>query len=69
MTRGDKEVETAADKLGSIVRDAQESGGVDRPKPAGRGGTNPLAVVGAALAAGYLLAKAIDWRGHAHPRL
>lgn len=111
MTRGDKAVETAADKLESIVRDAQESGGVkakagdafaddpaflrklkpslvaarikgdrtdpvapsgpqlDRPKPAGGGGTNPLAVVGAALAAGYLLAKAIDWRGHAHPRL
>jgi hypothetical protein len=43
---------------------------VDRPKPpkARRGGPNPWLVVGAAFAAGYLLAKTIDWRGHAHPR-
>jgi hypothetical protein len=29
---------------------------------------NPWAVLGGALVAGYGLAKAIDWRGHAHPR-
>jgi hypothetical protein len=29
---------------------------------------NPFAVIGAAFAAGTLLAKIIDWRGHAHPR-
>jgi hypothetical protein len=29
---------------------------------------NPLVVVGAAFGAGSLLAKLIDWRGHAHPR-
>jgi hypothetical protein len=29
---------------------------------------NPFAVAGAAFAVGTLLAKAIDWRGHAHPR-
>ena len=29
---------------------------------------NPLIVVGAAFGLGTLLAKAIDWRGHAHPR-
>jgi hypothetical protein len=34
---------------------------------AGKGGPNPFVVVGAALAVGILLAKAIDWRGHAHP--
>jgi hypothetical protein len=28
----------------------------------------PLVVVGAALVAGVLLAKVLDWRGHAHPR-
>ena len=39
----------------------------DRPKPGG-GGPNPLVVVGAALALGILLAKVVDWRGHAHPR-
>jgi len=39
-----------------------------RPKPPGKEGPNPWLVVGAALAAGILLAKWIDWRGHAHPR-
>ena len=32
------------------------------------GGLNPFLIVGVALAAGILLAKIIDWRGHAHPR-
>jgi hypothetical protein len=32
------------------------------------GGISPLLVVGAALATGILVAKVIDWRGHAHPR-
>jgi hypothetical protein len=31
-------------------------------------GPNPFAVAGAAFGLGALLAKAIDWRGHAHPR-
>jgi hypothetical protein len=31
-------------------------------------GPNPLAVAGAAFGVGTLLAKIIDWRGHAHPR-
>jgi hypothetical protein len=31
-------------------------------------GPNPFLVIGVALAAGVLLAKVIDWRGHAHPR-
>jgi hypothetical protein len=31
-------------------------------------GPNPLVVIGAAFAAGVLLAKWIDWRGYAHPR-
>jgi hypothetical protein len=29
---------------------------------------NPFVVVAAAAAAGVLLAKVLDWRGHAHPR-
>lgn len=29
---------------------------------------SPLIVVGVALAAGIVVAKVIDWRGHAHPR-
>lgn len=32
------------------------------------GGPNPFLVTGLALAAGIVLAKVIDWRGHAHPR-
>ena len=39
-----------------------------RPKPEKGGGPNPWLVVGVALAAGIVLAKWIDWRGHAHPR-
>ena len=46
-----------------------------RPKPKGKkkkrkggGGPSPVLVVGAALVAGIVLAKFVDWRGHAHPR-
>jgi hypothetical protein len=40
-----------------------------RPKPKKKGaGPSPWIVVGAALATGIVLAKWIDWRGHAHPR-
>jgi hypothetical protein len=38
-----------------------------RPKMRG-GGPNPFLVIGAALVAGIVIAKVIDWRGHAHPR-
>jgi hypothetical protein len=40
-----------------------------KPKPKKRrGGPPPVVIVGAALVAGIVLAKVIDWRGHAHPR-
>ena len=41
-----------------------------RPKKSKRPGEgpNPFLIVGAAFAAGIVLAKIIDWRGHAHPR-
>jgi hypothetical protein len=43
---------------------------LERPKtPKKGGGINPWLVVGAALAGGYVLAKVLDWRGHAHPRV
>jgi hypothetical protein len=38
-----------------------------RPKPRSGAGPNPWLVLGAAIVVGVLLAKAIDWRGHAHP--
>lgn len=37
-------------------------------KKAKRGGPPPIVIVGAALIAGIVLAKVVDWRGHAHPR-
>jgi hypothetical protein len=39
------------------------------PRPSGKTkGPNPFVVAGAAFAVGTLVAKIIDWRGHAHPR-
>lgn len=41
----------------------------ERPKPMkNAAGPNPFLVLGIALAAGILIAKVVDWRGHAHPR-
>jgi hypothetical protein len=37
-----------------------------RRKPGG--GPSPFLVLGVAFAAGILIAKVVDWRGHAHPR-
>jgi hypothetical protein len=39
-----------------------------RPKKGRGSGPSPFLVIGAALVAGIVLAKVIDWRGHAHPR-
>jgi hypothetical protein len=39
-----------------------------RPKPPRQRGPSPFLVVGVAFAAGIVVAKLIDWRGHAHPR-
>jgi len=39
-----------------------------RSKHEDKGGPNPWLVVGVALAAGIVIAKWIDWRGHGHPR-
>jgi hypothetical protein len=39
-----------------------------RRKPGGGNGPNPFLVIGIAVAVGILIAKAIDWRSHAHPR-
>ena len=115
MTKADQAVETAADKLETIVERGRRSGGVkakaaealaddpeflrklkpsliaarakgetpgedrisppapsgpqlERPAEPGKSGKSPWAVIGGALAAGYVIAKVVDWRGHAHPR-
>jgi hypothetical protein len=63
---------------GELPRDAEPGQPPRRPaapsgpqlsKARGTGRSpNPFAVVGAAFGIGTLLAKMIDWRGHAHPR-
>ena len=51
-------------------RSAPSAPQIARPKKkSGDGGPSPWAVVGIALAGGYVLAKVLDWRGHAHPRV
>ncbi len=66
----------AARAKGALPKDA-EPGTATASRPAApsgaqnprkRSGPNPFAVAGAAFAAGTVLAKVIDWRGHAHPR-
>jgi hypothetical protein len=42
---------------------------LQKPKKKTSSGPSPWAVIGGALAAGYTLAKVLDWRGHAHPRV
>jgi hypothetical protein len=50
-------------------QNVQAPAGPQIGKPRKReGGPNPFLVMGAALAAGIVLAKLLDWRGHAHPR-
>jgi hypothetical protein len=52
---------------GTVAPSSPELGARPKAKRKGAGPT-PWIVVGAALAAGIVLAKWIDWRGHAHPR-
>jgi hypothetical protein len=50
---------------GSVAPSGPQLG---KPKPKGAKGPNPFLVLGVAFAAGILIAKIVDWRGHAHPR-
>lgn len=52
----------------AVRRPAAPSGPQLGKRKPQRKSPNPLIVVGAAFGAGSLLAKLIDWRGHAHPR-
>ena len=62
---------------GELPKDAEPGSGAPRRPAAPSGpqhrraassGPNPFVVAGAAFAVGTVLAKLIDWRGHAHPR-
>jgi hypothetical protein len=57
---GAETVAPSAPQLGPRPKKKKKSGK--------RGGPNPFLVMGAALVAGILIAKVVDWRGHAHPR-
>ena len=50
---------------GAVAPSGPQLGKRKKPKA---GGPNPFLVIGIALATGILLAKIVDWRGHAHPR-
>ena len=51
---------------GHVASSGAEPG--KRPKPKRSKGPNPFLVLGVAFAAGIVIAKIVDWRGHAHPR-
>jgi hypothetical protein len=59
---------------GKLPKDAEPgpatapSGPQIERRTSGKKGPNPFLVAGAAFGAGTVLAKLIDWRGHAHPR-
>jgi hypothetical protein len=62
--------EAPTDEPSGGTRSAPSGPQLTRPKPSKRkrgGGPSPWLVIGVALAGGYVLAKMIDWRGHAHP--
>jgi hypothetical protein len=52
---------------GTTARHPSAPSGPQHSSPK-KAGPNPFVVAGAAFGAGTLLAKLIDWRGHAHPR-
>jgi len=62
--------EAPTDEPAGGIRSAPSGPQLERPRPrrGRRNGPSPWLVIGAAFAAGYVLAKVVDWRGHAHPR-
>lgn len=52
----------------AATRPLAPAGPQHAPQQRARGGPNPFVIAGAAFGVGTLLAKLIDWRGHAHPR-
>jgi hypothetical protein len=62
-------LDTLADKARAASDRLAGSGGLKGKLAQGgapKDGPSPFLVVGAAVAAGIVLAKWIDWRGHAH---
>jgi hypothetical protein len=64
-------LDTIADKARGASDRLAGSGGLKGKLAHGsspKSGPSPFLVVGVAFATGIVLAKWIDWRGHAHPR-
>ena len=57
-------VEVGADETAVRARSGPQLGRPTRTV----GGPNPFAAAAAAFVLGVLIAKIIDWRGHAHPK-
>jgi hypothetical protein len=57
-------VEVGAEKTGVHAPSGPRLGSRTRTE----GGPNPFAAAAAAFVLGVLIAKIIDWRGHAHPK-
>ena len=53
---------------GHVAPSGPQLGKRPKPKRTKGPGPNPFLVLGVAFAAGILIAKIVDWRGHAHPR-
>ena len=54
--------------LDTVTSPQAPSGPQHSPQKSAKRGPKPFVVAGAAFAAGTVLAKLIDWRGHSHPR-
>ena len=65
--KGDRALDAGADRpdAAPATRPLAPAGPQHAPR---KQGPNPFAVAGIAFGVGALLAKAIDWRSHAHPR-
>lgn len=69
--KGDAPTDQQPTQAAPAAPSGPQLGSRPRPKTSGGGGGGamPFLVVGAALAVGVFVAKWLDWRGHAHPRL
>ena len=64
LVLSDHDMVTAVEGLNALYGAPSTVSGERRPEVP----SNPFLVIGIALATGILLAKIVDWRGHAHPR-
>jgi len=53
---------------GTVAPSAPSMAQLDPRRDGSRSGPNPFLVAGVAFAVGTVIAKIVDWRGHAHPK-